>query len=115
MATPVVTVLAVIVFASLAAAQSPLGAPAIDGRQDDRYGWAVDYEIGAAAALQVAAVVGFQVAEAATAASPQPPSATAACSESPPGASDRTLANMLDGEPAVPECAPGRGTASTCS
>ena len=42
-------VLAVIVFTSLAAAQSPVGALAIDERQGDQYGWAVDYETAAAA------------------------------------------------------------------
>ena len=47
--TVVVPVLAVIVFTSLAAAQSPVGALAIDERQDDQYGWAVDYETASAA------------------------------------------------------------------
>ena len=47
--TVVVPVLAVIVFTSLAAAQSPVGALAIDERQGDQYGWAVDYETAAAA------------------------------------------------------------------
>ena len=47
--TVVVPVLAVIVFTSLAAAQSPVGALAIDERQGDQYGWAVDYETTAAA------------------------------------------------------------------
>ena len=47
--TVVVSVLTVIVFASLAAAQSPVGALAIDERQGDQYGWAVDYETSAAA------------------------------------------------------------------
>ena len=47
--TVVVPVLAVIVFTSLAAAQSPVGALAIDERQGDPYGWAVDYETAAAA------------------------------------------------------------------
>ena len=47
--TVVVTVLAIIVFASLAAAQTPVGALAIDERDGDQYGWAVDYETGAAA------------------------------------------------------------------
>ena len=47
--TVVVTVLAIIVFGSLAAAQSPAGALAIDERQGDQYGWAVDYETAAAA------------------------------------------------------------------
>ena len=35
--------------ASSAAAQTPLGALAIDARQGDRYGWAVDYETAGAA------------------------------------------------------------------
>ena len=49
--TVVVTVLAIIVFASLAAAQTPpVDALAIDERQGDQYGWAVHYET---AALQV--------------------------------------------------------------
>ena len=47
--TVVVPVLAVIVFTSLATAQSPVGALAIDERQGDPYGWAVDYETAAAA------------------------------------------------------------------
>ena len=42
-------VLALVVFASLAAAQFPVGALAIDERQGDQYGWAVDYETAAAA------------------------------------------------------------------
>ena len=35
--------------ASSAAAQAPVGALAIDERQGDQYGWAVDYETAAAA------------------------------------------------------------------
>ena len=45
----VVAVLAVVVVASLAAAQSPAGALAVDERQGDQWGWAVDYETAAAA------------------------------------------------------------------
>ena len=45
----VVTVLAVIVFRSPTAAQSPVGALAIDERQGDQWGWAVDHETAAAA------------------------------------------------------------------
>ena len=35
--------------ASAASAQPPVGALAVDERQDDRYGWAVDYETAGAA------------------------------------------------------------------
>ena len=45
----VVTVLAVIVVAAPAAAQTRVGALAVDERQGDQYGWAVDYETAAAA------------------------------------------------------------------
>ena len=45
----VAAVLAVVVVASLAAAQSPAGALAVDERQGDQWGWAVDYETTAAA------------------------------------------------------------------
>ncbi len=45
----VVTVLAVVVFGSPTAAQSPVGALAIDERQGDQWGWAVDHETAAAA------------------------------------------------------------------
>ncbi len=44
-----VTVLAVVVFGSPTAAQSPVGALAIDERQGDQWGWAVDHETVAAA------------------------------------------------------------------
>ena len=45
----VVTVLAVVVFGSPTAAQSPVGALAIDERQGDQWGWAVDHETASAA------------------------------------------------------------------
>ncbi len=45
----VVTVLAVVVFGSPTPAQSPVGALAIDERQGDQWGWAVDHETAAAA------------------------------------------------------------------
>ena len=45
----IVTVLAVVVFGSPTAAQSPVGALAIDERQGDQWGWAVDHETAAAA------------------------------------------------------------------
>ena len=45
----VVTVLAVVVVAAPAVAQSPMGALAIDERQGDQWGWAVDFETAAAA------------------------------------------------------------------
>ena len=45
----VVTVLAVVVFGSPTAAQFPVGALAIDERQGDQWGWAVDHETAAAA------------------------------------------------------------------
>ena len=45
----VVTVLAVVVFGSPTAAQPPVGALAIDERQGDQWGWAVDHETAAAA------------------------------------------------------------------
>ena len=45
----VVTVLAVVVVAAPAVAQSPVGALAIDERRGDQWGWAVDYETAAAA------------------------------------------------------------------
>ena len=45
----VVTVLAVVVFGAPTAAQSPVGALAIDERQGDQWGWAVDHETAAAA------------------------------------------------------------------
>ena len=45
----VVTVLAVVVVAAPTVAQSPVGALAIDERQGDRWGWAVDYDTAAAA------------------------------------------------------------------
>ena len=45
----VAAVLALVAFASSAAAQSPMGALAIDQRQGDQWGWAVDYETTAAA------------------------------------------------------------------
>ena len=35
--------------ASSVAAQTPVGALAVDGRQGEQYGWAVDYETSAAA------------------------------------------------------------------
>ena len=44
-----VTVLAVVVVAAPAVAQSPVGALAIDERRGDQWGWAVDYETAAAA------------------------------------------------------------------
>ena len=40
---------ALVCTASLAAAQTPVGALAIDERQGDQYGWAVDYEMAGAA------------------------------------------------------------------
>ena len=43
------TVLAVVVVMAPAVAQSPVGALAIDGRQGDQWGWAVDYDTAAAA------------------------------------------------------------------
>ena len=45
----VVTVRAVVVVAAPAVAQSPVGALAIDERQGDQWGWAVDYDTAAAA------------------------------------------------------------------
>ena len=45
----VVAVVAVVVLAVPAAAQPPVGALAVDGRQGDQWGWAVDYETAAAA------------------------------------------------------------------
>ena len=45
----VVTVPAVVAVAAPAVAQSPVGALAIDERQGDQWGWAVDYETAAAA------------------------------------------------------------------
>ena len=45
----VVTALAIVVFMSPEVAQSPVGALAIDERQGDQWGWAVDYETAAAA------------------------------------------------------------------
>ena len=45
----VVAVLAVVVFMSPAATQFPVGALAVDERQGDHWGWAVDYETTAAA------------------------------------------------------------------
>ena len=42
-------VLALVMFASPAAAQSPVGALAVDKRQGDQWGWAVDHETVAAA------------------------------------------------------------------
>ena len=45
----VVAVLALVVFASSSSAQSLHGALAIDERQGDQWGWAVDYETSAAA------------------------------------------------------------------
>ena len=45
----VVAVLAVVVVAVPAVAQSPVGALAIDERQGDQWGWAVDYDTAAAA------------------------------------------------------------------
>ena len=45
----VVAVLALVVFVSSSSAQSLLGALAIDERQGDQWGWAVDYETSAAA------------------------------------------------------------------
>ena len=45
----VVAVVAVVVFTSPAVAQSPVGALAVDERQGDHWGWAVDYETTAAA------------------------------------------------------------------
>ena len=45
----VLTVLAVVVVAAPAVAQSPVGALAIDERQGDQWGWAVDFETAAAA------------------------------------------------------------------
>ena len=43
------TVLAVVVVAAPSVAQSPVGALAIDERQGDQWGWAVDYDTAAAA------------------------------------------------------------------
>ena len=40
---------ALVCTASVASAQPPVGALAIDVRQGDRYGWAVDYETAGAA------------------------------------------------------------------
>ena len=45
----VVAVVAVVVLAAPVAAQSPVGALAVDERQGDQWGWAVDYETTAAA------------------------------------------------------------------
>ena len=50
----VAPVLALVTFASPAAAQPPVGALAIDQRQGDQWGWAVDY--GTAAAAREAAL-----------------------------------------------------------
>ena len=45
----VAALLALVAFASSAAAQAPVGALAIDQRQGGQWGWAVDYETTAAA------------------------------------------------------------------
>ena len=45
----VVVVLALVVLASSSSAQSLVGALAVDERQGDQWGWAVDYETSAAA------------------------------------------------------------------
>ena len=45
----VVAVLALVVLASSSAAQSLVGALAVDERQGDQWGWAVDHETTAAA------------------------------------------------------------------
>ena len=55
--------LLLVVFASLCtamptAAQAPVGALAIDGRQGDQWGWAVDYEMAAAAQARALAECG---------------------------------------------------------